>query len=106
MFRLSIRNLFAKKLRLATTALAIVLGVAFTVGTMILTDTMMRSIDAAIADVNDGVDVVVRGVEVGEDEVFTLSIGAGRDLIDFHEIDGPARAKPFFDQLSDLRLIV
>src|SRR6056297_999658 len=95
MFRMSARNLLAKKLRLFTTALAIVLGVAFTTGTMILTDTMIESLDGAIADVNDGVDVVVRGLPVGEDEVFTLRGPVALHHVDrIRSIDGVSAAEP------------
>jgi putative ABC transport system permease protein len=66
MFRLSIRNLAAKKLRLLTTALAIVLGVAFTTGTMILSDTMRASLTSAIDTMASGVDTVVRGPEIAD----------------------------------------
>src|SRR6056297_864818 len=95
MFRMSARNLLAKKLRLFTTALAIVLGVAFTTGTMILTDTMIESLDGAIADVNDGVDVVVRGLPVGEDELFTLRGPVALHHVDrIRSIDGVSAAEP------------
>ena len=42
MFRLTLKELLAKKLRLLTTALAVMLGVAFMAGTLVLTDTMNR----------------------------------------------------------------
>ena len=97
MFRMSIRNLVAKKLRLFTTALAIVLGVAFTTGTMILTDTMVESLDEAVADFNDGVDVVVRGVPVGEDEVFTLRAPVSLDHVErVAAIDGVTAVTPYW----------
>ena len=97
MFRLSFRNLFARKLRLVTTALAIVLGVAFTTGTMILTDTMIESLDSAIAETNEGVDVVVRGLEVGEDEVFTLRAPVALDQLErIRAIDGVTAAEPYW----------
>ncbi len=97
MFRMSIRNLVAKKLRLFTTTLAIVLGVAFTTGTMILTDTMVESLDDAVADFNDGVDVVVRGLPVGEDEVFTLRGPVDLDHVErVTEIDGVTAAFPYW----------
>ena len=97
MFRLSFRNLFARKLRLFTTALAIVLGVAFTTGTMILTDTMIESLDAAIDETNEGVDVVVRGLPVGEDEVSTLRAPVELDHVDrIRAIDGVTAAEPYW----------
>ncbi len=97
MFRMSIRNLVAKKLRLLTTTLAIVLGVAFTTGTMILTDTMVDSLDAAVADFNDGVDVFVRGMPVGEDEMFTLRGPVDLDHLErIAAVDGVTAATPYW----------
>ena len=55
MFRMSFANLVSRKLRLLTTALAIILGVAFTAGTMILADTMSASFCTAIEQLSDGV---------------------------------------------------
>jgi putative ABC transport system permease protein len=56
MFRTTVRNLLTHKLRLALSALAIVLGVAFVAGTMIFTDTLNKTftdiIDSGTADVD------------------------------------------------------
>ncbi|WP_138735208.1 ABC transporter permease [Modestobacter excelsi] len=56
MWRATVRNLLAHKLRLALSGLAIVLGVAFVSGTMIFTDTLGRTFDdlfaSTAADVN------------------------------------------------------
>ncbi len=60
MWNMTIKGLVAHKLRLALTALAVVLGVAFMTGTMVLTDTISRTFDALMADVYDGTDAVVR----------------------------------------------
>ena len=49
MFRLTIKGLWAHKLRFALTGLAVVLGVAFMVGTMVLTDTMEKTFDDLFA---------------------------------------------------------
>jgi putative ABC transport system permease protein len=64
MWRVTIRGLLAKKLRLFTTALAITLGVAFMAGTLVLTDTMGKVFDDLFADVNRGTDAFVRGQTV------------------------------------------
>ena len=48
MFRLTLKELRAKKLRLLTTALAVMLGVAFMAGTLVLTDTMNRTFDGLL----------------------------------------------------------
>src|SRR5690242_12672576 len=58
--RLSARGLVARKVRLALTALAVVLGVCFVSGTYVLTDTLKRSFDHVFAQTAIGVDVVVR----------------------------------------------
>src|SRR6056297_2589934 len=60
MIRTTLRGLMAHKLRLVTTALAVMLGVAFMAGTLVLTDTLGQSFDELVADVNDGVDAQVR----------------------------------------------
>jgi putative ABC transport system permease protein len=43
MFRITLKELAAKKLRLLSTALAVFLGVAFLAGTLVLTDTVMKT---------------------------------------------------------------
>jgi putative ABC transport system permease protein len=60
MWKLTIRGLWAHKLRFTLTGLAVVLGVAFMAGTMILTDTMRQTFDGLFATNNAGIDVVVQ----------------------------------------------
>ena len=60
MFKLTARGLWAHKLRFALTGLAVVLGVAFMAGTMILTDTMDRTFSGLFETSNAGIDVVVQ----------------------------------------------
>ena len=62
MWRATVKSLLARKLRLALTALAVVLGVGFVVGTLILTDTLSKAFDEAFAGTTEGTDVVVRGM--------------------------------------------
>ena len=98
MFRMSFANLVAKKLRLLTTALAIILGVAFTAGTMILTDTMTASVDSAIDQISDGVDTVVRGERIGETEIYTPRADVPVAELDrIRSIDGVAGAAAYSD---------
>ena len=61
MLRATLKSLFARKLRLILTALAVVLGVGMTAGSFILTDTALRSFDNLFGDVYKGTDVVVQG---------------------------------------------
>jgi putative ABC transport system permease protein len=53
MFKLTVKELAARKLRLLTTALAVLLGVAFMAGTLIFTDTVGATFDSALAEAND-----------------------------------------------------
>ena len=62
MFRLTIKELLGKKLRLLSTAMAVLLGVAFLAGTLILTDTATKTFDNVLADANAGTAAYVRGV--------------------------------------------
>src|SRR5438874_12878896 len=59
MFRATVKSLLARKLRLLLTALAIVLGVGFTAGTFVLTDTALKSFDDLFGQVYANTDVVV-----------------------------------------------
>jgi putative ABC transport system permease protein len=61
MWRVTIKGLLAHKLRMALTALAVVLGVGFIAGTYVLTDTMNKTFDNLFADASKGIDVYVRG---------------------------------------------
>ncbi|MFL6241970.1 MAG: ABC transporter permease, partial [Acidimicrobiia bacterium] len=60
MWRATIKGIFARKLRLALTTLAVLLGVAFVSGTYVLTDTMERSFDQIFRRTVTDVDLVVR----------------------------------------------
>ena len=60
MLRIALKGLLARKRRLTTSALAVVLGVAFMAGTFVLTDTVNRTFDNLFASVYRGTDVVVR----------------------------------------------
>ena len=62
MWRVTIKGLLAHKLRLALTALAIVLGVTFIAGTFVLTDTLHNTFDTLFGNIYQNVDFQVRGV--------------------------------------------
>ncbi len=60
MIRTAIKGVFAHKLRLTLTAVAIVMGVAFVAGTFVLTDTINSRFSTLFDDVYAGVDATVR----------------------------------------------
>src|SRR3954453_20712697 len=61
MLRTTIKTLLARRLRLITTGLAVMLGVAFISGTLVLTDTVGKTFDNLFATVFQHTDAVVRG---------------------------------------------
>ena len=76
MWKVTYKGLLAHKLRLALTALAIVLGVTFISGTLVLTDTLHGTFTTLFGHVYQNVDFEVRGKAV-----FTTSGGAVRNAI-------------------------
>ncbi len=62
MLKLALKGVLAHKVRLAMTAVAIVLGVAFVSGTYVFTDSIKASFSDLFGDVNSGVDLYVSGV--------------------------------------------
>jgi putative ABC transport system permease protein len=62
MWKVTVKGLLAHKLRLALTALAIVLGVTFIAGTFVLTDTLHNTFDTLFGNIYQNVDFQVRGV--------------------------------------------
>ncbi len=59
MWRAALKSLLARKLRLLLTAVAIVLGVGFVAGTLVLTDTALAAFDTLFGDIYAKTDVVV-----------------------------------------------
>lgn len=80
MWHATIKGVASRRVRLAMTVTAVVLGVTFVVGTLVLTDTANKLFADQFADANSGVDVTVRsasafdsgmGVEVERDPLPT-----------------------------------
>jgi putative ABC transport system permease protein len=80
--KLALKGVLAHKLRLAMTALAIVLGVAFVSGTYVFTDSITASFRSLFEGVNSRIDLYVQGVSefgVGSnriDEALVEQVGA------------------------------
>src|SRR5690349_13808358 len=75
MWRATLKGLFSRKLRLALSGLAVVLGVMAVSGALVLTDTLGRSFDALFQSVFQDLDVQVTGastVATGNDQVRAL----------------------------------
>ena len=76
MFKLTLKELFGKKLRLITTALAVMLGVAFMAGTLVLTDTIGKTFDGLFTEAYSGTDAYVRGEKVLDSSTETPPVEA------------------------------
>ena len=61
MWRITLKGVVAHKVRYGLTALAVLLGVAFMAGTLILTDTISRTFDGLYTSIYHSTDAVVRG---------------------------------------------
>ena len=84
MFKIALQSLLARKLRLVTTALAVILGVAFTAGTLVLTDTMSNIFNNLSASVYQGTDALVRAKAV-----FNGPNPHGRTAAEYRRVPGP-----------------
>src|SRR5262245_56334157 len=89
MFKLTARGLWAHKLRFALTGLAVVLGVAFMAGTMVLTDTMSQTFNGLLQTNNAGIDVVVQRPTAIDDEFRDARERVDAGTLDaIREVDG------------------
>jgi putative ABC transport system permease protein len=60
--RVTLKGIIAHKLRLALTAIAIILGVTFICGTYVLTDTLHATFDNLVGTIYKNIDFQVRGI--------------------------------------------
>ena len=90
MWRTALRTLAAHKLRLLTTGLAVVIGVAFMSGTMVLSATMARTMDEMFANAYEGTDGLVRAESVFETpEGFAVRPRMDEAMLDvIEDVDG------------------
>jgi putative ABC transport system permease protein len=68
----TLRTLWSHKRRLISTALSILLGVAFMAGTLVLSDTINKVFDDLFDTINEEIDVAVQG-----EELFDAQFGGG-----------------------------
>jgi putative ABC transport system permease protein len=80
----TVQGLIAHRFRLFATALAVTLGVAFTAGTFVLTDTVSRTFDGLFGTIYTSTDAVVRGEETFEGP---MNSGAQRPRVDAALLD-------------------
>ncbi|MFY1631977.1 ABC transporter permease [Solwaraspora sp. WMMB335] len=96
MLRATVKSLLARKLRLVLSGLAVVLGVMFVSGALVLTDTLGRSFDSVFADAYATTDVAVSAtpnIEVSEFDGEQVTAPLPARIVDrVAAVDGVARA--------------
>ena len=94
MVRAAIKGVFANKVRLTLTALAIVIGVAFVAASYVFTDTIQAGFNTLLEDVGQGVDATVRPVPPEFGEQFGVQASMPEDVLDtVLAVDGVALAE-------------
>src|SRR5262245_12882177 len=95
MVKVSLKGMWAHKRRLFGTILAVVLGVAFLSGTLVLGDTMRAGFDDIFTEANQGTDVVVRNsTEIGEEQTQQRGYVPADLATTISAVDGVAAAEP------------
>jgi putative ABC transport system permease protein len=94
MFSLARKNLWSHKRRLISTTLAVVLGVAFLSGTLVLGDTMRATFDTIFQQSNAGTAAVIRAQSTGGDLDQPRPLIDGALVEQARAVDGVAAADP------------
>jgi putative ABC transport system permease protein len=94
-FRTTLKGINAHKRRLFGTGMAVVLGVAFLAGTLVLGDTLRAGFGDLLGEVNADTDVVIRSATEMESEVASTRGLLDATLVDdVRAVDGVAAAEP------------
>jgi putative ABC transport system permease protein len=94
-WRTTIKAIGAHKRRLLATSSAVVLGVAFLSGTLVLGDTMETGFGDMFDEANAGTDAIVRSsTEVGDDDISERGLLDASVVDDVAAVDGVAAAVP------------
>ena len=95
MWRITLKSIAAHKRRLLASGLAVLLGVAFLAGTLVLYHTLINGFSDVIAEANKGTDALVRSsLELGQEERTERGL-IDRSLADtIAAVDGVAAVAP------------
>ncbi|MFA9431019.1 ABC transporter permease [Egicoccus sp. AB-alg2] len=103
MLRITLATAWQHRRRLFGTALAVVLGTAFLVGTLVLSDTIRGSFRTVFTDVNAGIDTVVRAEGTGGDDVTRQRGLVDAALVDeLAGVDGVGSVAPEIEALAQV----
>src|SRR3954451_17740721 len=102
MTAITIRGLWARKLRAGLTALAVLLGVMMISGTYVFTDTINRSFDRIFDTANKGVDIKVVPHKTVDSEEVQVPPFSERLLGRVRSRNGVAKAVGGIDDLATI----
>ena len=77
MWKVTLKGIWAKKVRFLLTGVAVILGVAFVSGTFVLTATISSTFDKLFTEIYQNTDAVVRAKQT-----FDANFGGGRGRVD------------------------
>jgi putative ABC transport system permease protein len=91
--KLTLKSMFDRKVRFALTSFAIVIGVAFSVASFVLTDSLSKTFDQVASDIQEGIDLTVRSrLDFGDE---SLRPPVPRDVLDtVRSVPGAEQAAP------------
>jgi putative ABC transport system permease protein len=88
-FKVALKNIVARKFRLFTTSFAVLLGVAFMAGGLVLSDTISNAFNNLFAKLGEETDAVVRSAEEFESEFGDVRGRFDDDVLaDVRAVDG------------------
>ncbi|MGD9797132.1 MAG: ABC transporter permease [Acidimicrobiia bacterium] len=95
MLRFTIKNLLARKFRLVTTGSAVLIGVAFMAGGLVLSDTIGRAFDNLFAKLGEETDAVVRSSDTVDSDFGEVRGRIDASIIDtVRDVDGVDKVAP------------
>ena len=80
--RVTLKGLLQHKIRFVLTTFAVVIGVGFVVGTLVLTDSVRAQFDQLFTDINQGIDLQVKGADQFDQGAFGTSPPIPDTLVD------------------------
>jgi len=94
MLRLTLKSLLQHKIRFVLTTFAVVIGVAFVVGALVLTDSVRAQFNNLFTEINQGIDLQVRAKSEFEQGAFGTSAPISESLVGtVAGVDGVAAAE-------------
>jgi putative ABC transport system permease protein len=103
MWRTALASLRSHKRRLVGTCMAVLLGVAFLSGTLVLGDAVQAGFDELFDDANAGTDVLVRSdSEIEADELSEVGLLDASLVDELAEVDGGAAAVPVVERRGQI----